>query len=379
MIIGEKWHCLLVCSMQNKYFCATLNYDMEQKTILITGASGFIGSFIVQDGLDRGFDVWAGVRGSSSRGYLTDERIHFAQLDLSNKETLCTQLAEYKESMGGRGWDYVVHAAGATKCLHAEDFYRTNTDGTRNLIAALRAMDMIPKRFVFLSSLSIFGAIREKPVRKATEDNPWIYAPIRLDDKPQPNTEYGRSKLMAEDYLTQQIGFPYTILRPTGVYGPREKDYFMMAKSIAGHTDFAVGFKPQEITFVYMMDVVQAVYKCLDAPQAEGKAYFLSDGQVYNSRRFSDLLQESMGVRRVLHIKCPLWILHIVCAISYQISRMTGKMNALNNDKYSILSQRNWQCDIEPARKDFGYEPEWPLEKGVPASVKWYKEAGWLK
>ena len=352
---------------------------MEQKTVLVTGASGFIGSFIVQDGLERGFQVWAGVRGSSSRGYLTDERIRFAELDLSDKEKLCAQLSEYKAVMGGRGWDYVVHAAGATKCLHPEDFYRTNTDGTRNLIAALRATGMIPRRFVFLSSLSIFGAIRENPVREATPENPWIYSPILLEDKPQPNTEYGRSKLMAEDYLTQQIGFPYTILRPTGVYGPREKDYFLMAKSIAGHSDFAVGFRPQEITFVYMMDVVQAVYRCMDAPAAEGKAYFLSDGQVYNSRRFSDLLQEEMGVKHVLHIRCPLWILRIVCSISYRISLMTGRMNALNPDKYSILSQRNWQCDIEPARRDFGYDPQWTLPAGVAASVKWYKEAGWLK
>ena len=160
-------------------------------TILITGASGFIGSYIVQEGLDRGFEVWAGVRGTSSRGYLQDERIRFAQLDLSHPDALLTQLLQYKDEMGGNGWDYVVHAAGATKCLNEKDFYRTNTDGTRNLIDALRNAGMIPKRFVFVSSLSIFGAIREKPVRKPSEDNPWIYSPILLTDTPKPNTAYG--------------------------------------------------------------------------------------------------------------------------------------------------------------------------------------------
>ena len=134
-------------------------------TILVTGASGFIGSYIVQEGLDKGFEVWAGMRGTSSRGYLQDERIRFAQLDLSNPDLLRQQLQQYKEQMGGKGWDYVVHAAGATKCLNEKDFFRTNTDGTRHLIDALRAEDMVPKRFVFVSSLSIFGAIREKPVR----------------------------------------------------------------------------------------------------------------------------------------------------------------------------------------------------------------------
>jgi nucleoside-diphosphate-sugar epimerase len=318
------------------------------------------------------------MRGTSSRAYLKDERIRFAELDLSNPQKLREQLMHYKEVMGGCGWDYVVHAAGATKCLNPNDFYKTNTKGTCNLIDALRETGMTPRRFVFLSSLSIFGAIREKPFRKATADNPWIYSPILLTDTPHPNTDYGQSKMEAEDYLQQQKDFPYTILRPTGVYGPREKDYFMMAKSIAGHIDFSVGYKPQEITFVYMMDVVQAVYKCLDAEAAQNHAYFLSDGQVYNSRRYSDLLQKELGNPWVLHIKAPLWLLRIICWASGRISRLTGKMNALNDDKYHILSQRNWQCDIEPSRRDFGYEPEWTLEKGVEASVKWYKENGWL-
>ncbi|MCF0195823.1 MAG: NAD(P)-dependent oxidoreductase [Bacteroidaceae bacterium] len=348
------------------------------QTMLVTGASGFIGSFIVQEALERGFEVWAGVRGTSSRAYLTDERIHFAELDLSDEEKLREQLLTYKMELGGKGWDFVVHAAGATKCLHAQDFYRTNTDGTHNLICALRREGMIPRRFVFLSSLSIFGAIREKPVRKPSGDNPWIYAPIRLTDTPQPNTEYGRSKLMAEDFLMQQHGFPYTILRPTGVYGPHEKDYFLMAKSIAQHIDFAVGKRPQEITFVYVMDVVQAVFRSMVSPDAEGKAYFLSDGAVYSSRTFSDLLQEAMGVRRVFHITAPLWLLQVICTVSGWISSMTGKMNALNTDKYHILSQRNWQCDIEPARQDFGYDPQWQLPRGVEATVEWYKEEGWL-
>lgn len=347
-------------------------------TILVTGSSGFIGSYIVQEGLDKGFEVWAGVRGTSSRGYLQDERIRFARLDLSNPTLLRQQLNQYKEQMGGKGWDYVVHAAGATKCLNEKDFFRTNTDGTRNLIDALRAEDMVPRRFVFISSLSIFGAIREKPVREPSADNPWIYSPILLTDTPQPNTAYGKSKLQAEAYLLQQKDFPYTILRPTGVYGPREKDYFMMAKSIRQHIDFAVGYRPQEITFVYMMDVVQAVYKCMDAPGAEGKAYFLSDGEVYNSRRFSDLLQQNLGNPWVLHIKAPLRLLRIICLVSTRISHITGKMNALNNDKFNILSQRNWQCDIEPARRDFGYQPAWKLEQGVPATIKWYRENGWI-
>lgn len=346
--------------------------------ILVTGASGFIGSFIVEHGLEHGYEVWAGVRGTSSRRYLQDERIHFAQLNLQDPEELRRQLLACKEEMDGCGWDYVVHAAGATKCLRAEDFFRTNTEGTRHLIEALRETGMVPRRFVFLSSLSVFGACKEKPARTASKTDKWIYSPILNTDRPQPNTAYGRSKLAAEHFLQEQRDFPFTILRPTGVYGPRERDYFLMVQSIRQHIDVAAGFTPQEITFVYVDDVVQAVFRSMVSAEAAGRAYFLSDGEVYSSRSYSDLVQQCLGHPFVLHLKLPLSILRAVCWVSGRISRITGKMNALNDDKYHILSQRNWQCDIAPAIRDFGYKPEWKLPRGVAESIKWYKEEGWL-
>jgi len=343
--------------------------NCELNKVLVTGASGFIGSFICSEGLDRGFEVWAGMRRTSSSQYLKDERMKFAELDLGNFERLCEQLRQYKEQMGGHGWDYVVHAAGATKSLNREGFFKTNTEGTKNLVRALMAEDMTPRRFIFVSSLSIFGAIREQP---------FPYQPILATDTPVPNTAYGESKWEAEKFLQTVEGLDYVILRPTGVYGPRERDYYIMAKSIKQHVDFAVGYRPQDITFVYVDDVVQAVYKAFDAPDAVGKAYFLSDGQVYNSRAFSDLLQKELGDPWVLHIKAPLWFLWLVCAINGTVCRWLGKLTTLNLDKYHILSQRNWQCDITPARRDLGYEPQVLLEEGVRRSVAWYKEAGWL-
>lgn len=357
--------------------------------VLVTGASGFIGSFIVADGLERGYEMWAGVRGSSSRAYLQDKRIRFAQLNLNDKTELKPQLEALRDEMGGHTWDYVVHAAGATKCMCVEDFYRTNTHGTANLIEALQETDMVPRCFVFLSSLSVFGAIRETPVKnpsgqygRGTEisEEESIYRPILLSDTPKPNTAYGMSKLSAEAYLTKldPKAFPYVILRPTGVYGPREKDYFVMAQSIARHTDFAVGYQPQELTFVYVSDVVQAVFRSMTSPAALGKAYFLSDGHIYNSRRFSDLIQAELGGPWVLRLKAPKWMLKGICHVGGRIGRITGKMIVLNEDKYNILSQRNWRCDIEPARRDFGYSPEWNLERGVKAAIQWYKQAGWL-
>ncbi len=341
--------------------------NTESKTILVTGASGFIGSFICSEGIARGMQVWAGMRSTSSSQYLKEDGLQFAQLDLVNPERLRDQLRQYRQQMGGRGWDYVVHAAGATKSLHREGFFRTNTEGTRNLVEALVAEGMVPERFVFVSSLSIFGAIREDD-----------YSEICDTDTPQPNTAYGESKWQAEQYLHTLTDFPYVILRPTGVYGPRERDYFLMAKSICQHVDFAVGYRRQDITFVYVSDVVQAIFLSLTAPEAVGKAYFLSDGEVYGSRQFSDLLQQELGNPWVLHIKAPLWFLWMVCAISGTVCRWMGRLTTLNLDKYHILAQRNWRCDIQPARRDLGYCPKVQLPEGVRRSVAWYKAEGWL-
>jgi len=331
---------------------------MKEK-ILITGASGFIGSFIVEEALNRGFEVWAAVRKSSSRQFLQDERLRLIELDLGSENRL-------KEQMKDCRFDYVVHAAGVTKCLNKADFRRINTEGTKHLVKALSALDMPLKRFVYLSSLSIMGAIREQQP----------YTEILESDTPKPNTAYGKSKLEAEQWLETQ-NIPYIILRPTGVYGPRERDYFMMAKSIKAHTDFAVGYKQQDITFVYVTDVVQAVFLALENGQT-GRKYFLSDGEVYQSSTFSDLIRHELGNPWWIRITAPIWLLRIITFFGEFVGHLTGQVTALNNDKYNIMRQRNWRCDIEPARQELGYQPKVKLEEGVRRSIQWYKENKWL-
>ena len=345
------------------------NFAPMNGKILITGASGFIGSFIVEEALRQGLETWAAVRKSSSKAFLQDERIHFIELNLSSEEAL-------KEQLQGHAFDYVVHAAGVTKCLHKEDFRRINTEGTMNLVHAIMELKMPLKRFVYISSLSIMGAIREQQP----------YTEIQENDTAQPNTAYGKSKLEAEEWLSRlnkELGarneelLPYVILRPTGVYGPRERDYFMMFKSIKAHTDFAVGYQQQDITFVYVTDVVQAVFLALEKGKT-GRRYFLSDGAVYQSSTFSNLIRKELDNPWWIRITAPIWLLRIITFCGEYIGHMTGKVTALNNDKYNIMRQRNWRCDITPAREELGYEPKVQLEEGVKRSVKWYQENGWL-
>ena len=336
------------------------------KSILITGASGFIGSFLVERGLEAGMNVWAALRATSSRKYLTDGRTQFIELDLGHDERLRAQLKAHAEQHGP--FDYVIHAAGATKCRRPEDFQKTNAEGTLRLaLSLLETGALRPEgRFVFLSSLSVCGPVHEID-----------FEPITENDTPLPNTAYGRSKLQAERYLADVPGLNYVVLRPTGVYGPRERDYFMMAKSIRQHVDFAVGFRPQVLTFIYVADLVEAAYLALDHGP-HGAVYPLSDGRQYTSRTFSDLLQLELGVKRVVHVTAPLWVLWLVSCIAGKAAALLGRTSTLNLDKYRIMRQRNWKCSIEAARRDLGYRPQWPLTRGVRAAVEWYKTEGWL-
>ncbi len=337
--------------------------------ILITGASGFIGSFLCEESLKRGMETWAGMRAHSSRRWLTDERLKFATLDMTDVELLKEQLSAYQQEVGR--WDVIIHAGGATKCLKREDFDFHNYICTKNFVEALQALEMMPSQFLYVSSLSVLGPIREQ------QNADGSYNDMLSSDTPAPNTAYGESKVKSEAYLRGIEGV--TIFRPTGVYGPREKDYFMMAKSIKQHVDFAVGYKKQVITFVYVRDLVGAIFSAIGkADVASGKTYLVSDGHNYDSRAFSDLIQKELGVKCVLHIKAPLWLLRVISAVAEGISKLTRQPSTLNGDKYRIMSQRNWQCDISPLKKDLGFVPEWPLERGVKECMEWYRVNKWL-
>ena len=333
---------------------------IRMKKIFKTGAIGFIGSFIAEEALRQGFETWAAVRNGSSRKYLQDSRIRFIELDLGNPDQLRRQL-------DGKGFTHAVHAAGATKCLHEEDFFRVNTQGTANLAAALAETCPGLERLVFISSLSVFGPVRDD--RPGTD--------ITDGDTPRPDTVYGRSKLAAERELDGIRGLHFSVLRPTGVYGPREKDYFMVAESIKKHVDFAAGLKPQHLTFIYVKDLVDAVFAAIERGVTK-KAYLISDGRTYNSRTFGQLLQNAMSIKGVVRLTVPLWILRAVCAVAQTASKFTGKTPTLNLDKYRIMKQRNWRCDITPATKELGYSPRVTLEEGVKKTIAWYKKEGWL-
>jgi nucleoside-diphosphate-sugar epimerase len=312
--------------------------------ILITGASGFIGSFLVEEALNRKYEVWAGVRRSSSREYLQDSRISFIDLNYPDKEKLKRQISEHVSQYGK--WDYIIHNSGLTKSLNVRDFEKINYFFTRQFIEAIQESNAIPSKFILMSSLSAY---------------------------PNPESAYGKSKLKAERFLESQTGIPYIILRPTGVYGPRDKDYLLMLKTIDAGWNITAGFKPQKLTFVYVKDLVKAVFLALENP-VTNKAYFVSDGNIYTDKTYTQIVKSALGKKLTIKIRVPLFILKIASILAEGFAHLTKKPSTLNRDKYKIMKQRDWTCDTLPLQQDLGFQSDYDLERGITECVKWYRE-----
>lgn len=335
------------------------------KKILITGAGGFIGGFIVQEAIDRGYETWAAVRKTTSRKFLVDERIHFIELDFTDAQALHDTLQAHVQEHGK--WDYVVHNLGATKATNYIDFENVNYYYMKLLVDTLLEIDAVPQVFLLMSSLSVMGPGDEKN-----------YTPFKASDIPAPNTRYGLSKAKAENYLVMKGNeMPYTIFRCTGVYGPHERDYYLMMKSIKMRFDFSVGFKKQMLTFIYVKDLARAVMMALEKGPLR-RAYFISEDRAYTQKEFRSIVANELKRKFVIPVVCPIWLVRIVCACSQWLGKVTGKPSTLNLDKFKILKQRNWLCDTADAERDFGFKAQYSLRQGVHEAIEWYKQAGWL-
>lgn len=333
------------------------------KKVLVVGAGGFTGGWIVSEGLRRGYEVWAGIRESTSREWLGEEGIKFLILDFAHPESLQKSLESALPE--GEKWDYIIYNLGATKVMRYLDFSRINYDYLRYFTTALKNADMVPEKFLYMSSLSAMGPVDEKG-----------YAPFTEDMIPMPNTKYGASKLKAELWL-EMDKMPYIIFRPTGIYGPRDKDYYLMFKSIASGFDFSVGFRRQMLTFIYVKDLAEAVYEALEHAPV-GEVYNISENRSYSQKEFRKIVGKLMKKKIVIPVRMPLWGVRWVSAVAEKIGVARMKPSTLNRDKYKIMKQRNWNVDSSKARKEFCFSPRTSLEAGVKETLEWYKEHGWL-
>ena len=334
-----------------------------KKKVLVVGAGGFAGGFIVEEGLRRGFDVYAGVRESTSRKYLSDERIKFVTFDFDAPESLANSLKEALPE--NEKWDWIIYNLGATKAISFSDFSKINYEYLRSFLAALKESEKVPEKFLLMSSLSVLGDRHEKDGEK-----------FRETDIPSPNTRYGASKLKAE-MLLKMDSIPYIIFRPTGIYGPRDKDYFLMLKSLSKGFDFSAGFKKQMLTFIYVEDLARAVFDALEKAPV-GETYIISEDKAYSQKEFRHIATKALGKKGVISLPLPLWIVKAASAVAEKWGVARMKPSTLNRDKYNIMKQRNWDVDVSKAKKDFGFNPQVDLAEGVKRAADWYKQEKWL-
>lgn len=335
----------------------------DKKKVLVIGAGGFAGGFIVAEGLRRGYEMWAGVRSSTSRRWLEDPKIHFIEFDFEDPAKIRRSI---EDTMGEGRWDYVVYNLGATKVLSYRDFSHINYDYLRYVTETLKETGKVPDKFLYISSLSAMGPIDERH-----------YTPYNEEQIPRPNTRYGASKLKAEVYL-QGSGVPYIIFRPTGIYGPRDHDYYLMFKSISQGFDFGAGYRKQMLSFIYVEDLARAIYDALEKAPT-GEIYNIAEGRDYTQGEFRKISAEVIGKRVVLPVKVPLWGVKAVSAIAEKWGVIRLKPSTLNSDKYRIMKQRNWSVDISKAQREFGFAPQVDLREGVERAVRWYREEGMMK
>lgn len=280
---------------------------MNSTSVLITGASGFIGSHLVETAIKLGYETWAGVRSTSSREDLNDRRIQTIELNLDCPEELYRQLSTFQKHHGGKTWDYIIHAAGVTKATNEKTFMSANCLTTQHLADPL---DVV-------------------------------------------------------------------ILRPTAVYGPREKDFLLAIKAMKHHLCLAFGRKQQRLSFIYVKDLCKVAFNAL----TEGKGhctYFVSDGQTYTNREVTKSIQQTLGTRHTIRLTLPLWMLKVLCRFGERISQITKHPTLLNNDKYKILKQRDWTCNPSETERALGFKPEYDLYRGLAETISWYKQQLWI-
>lgn len=318
---------------------------MIKGRLLLTGATGFIGGYLLDALTGEGYEVIVAVRKESRREKLSEKGIQLVEVDYSSESQMREALSSFAPI------DYVVHTAGITKSINPALFKEVNAEQTKRLLSALPSE---PKRFVLMSSVSSYG------------NNPTT-EPISAQMGRHPNTEYGRSKLLAEQYVAES-GVPFTILCPTGVYGYGDEDYLLSIESMRHGWSFVSGLEPQKLSFIYVRDVVKAVTFVLEEPRTEGGTYLLSDGKCYLDSEFTAIV-ESLLEQKVREIRVPLAVIRLACGVGELLGKVTKKPKTLNKDKYHILSQRNWVCDISPLR-ELGFEPDYDLKSGLTEALK---------
>jgi nucleoside-diphosphate-sugar epimerase len=321
---------------------------------LITGASGFIGGRLRDALLDGGADV-VSIRRPGSPESSRGRSVVLSYSDV----------AGVRRMLEAERPDYLFHVAGATKGVTYQDFWNANVMPTKHLIEAVRDVHPRMKRFVHVSSLSSYG-----PSAK--------YRHHRGDEPRKPIEFYGRSKLEAEQ-VVEAVGdaVAWTMLRPGGVYGPGDVDYFELFKSVERGINVFFGNRDRYFSAIYVDDLVRGLLLAAASEATRGTGYFICDGNPIAWGEFQRHIVEASG-RKVRTIDLPEALVHIAAFGGELLTRIDGKPRLFNRQKAAMGAQDAWTCQHDALRRDAGYVPEVQVPEGVRRTLDWYRTERWL-
>lgn len=333
-----------------------MNDSSDHRNVLVTGATGFVGSHLVDQLIERGHSVRCLVRQSSKLRYLKHPKIELAYGGLDDSTDWEAAFADI---------DTIYHVAGTTFARRAKDYFIVNHQGTEAILAeTLKRGDKI-KKFVHISSLAAVGP---GPDGK----------PVDEDTVPSPITPYGRSKLLGEEAVRAVSDLlPVTIVRPPAVYGPRDYGIFEFFKAVKGGMFPMIGRKDKRVSLVHVRDLADGIILAGESELSVGRTYFISSEDDYSMRAVADLIAALMR-RRLRSFSIPRSLAYGVAFAAEAGAVLMRKPPVINRDKVTDLSQTSWTCSIERARSELGYSPRVPLEQGLRETLEWYKGEGWL-